>query len=101
MIKEIEYIFKTVTCGLRFGPDEISDAADRESVQDCYFTVERELLMRFDQTKAILEQNGYWVNVTHIPIPESGNLNYTRIDVTNKSQPYAVAEFYDNAPVRK
>ena len=101
MIKEIEYVFKTVNGISRFGSDEIlNTGCYPQSVQTSYFIVERELTMRFFQSKQSLEQNGYQVNITHIPIPDSDNLHYTKIDVTDKSHPYAVIEFYDNAPIR-
>lgn len=92
-------MFKTVTDTLRFGPDEIFHTGYPQSVQTWYFIVERELTMRFLQSKTNLEQNGYRVNVTRIPIPDGGNLHYTKIDVIDKQHPFAVAEFYDNVPV--
>lgn len=100
MIKEIEHLFKALTGIPRLGPDELFNTGYPLTVQTRYFIVERELTMRFLQSKTNLEKNGYRVNVTRIPIPDSGDLHYTKIDVTDKSQPYAVIEFYDNTPVR-
>ena len=70
-----------------------------EQIRDMFFDVERELVMRSQESIAYITHSGYKVSVNYIPIPDAAPL-CTRMFQIGKDGRNLSFVFYDSIPIR-